>query len=317
MPEPPASKEPRPSEPPGPSGRPPRPRDLLARADLPGLFERALAEDGLGIDITTLACRPPRDAAVATARARTAQTLAGLEALPALVEASRLDVTLTPLAADGDRLGPGAGILTLAGPAPDLLAIERPLLNTLSRLSGIATHTRRFVDAVPQGCPAQVFDTRKTTPGWRLLEKYAVVCGGGRTHRLGLHDAVLIKDNHLAARPAGVPLADFLRDACERARREFEPDFVEVEVDTLEQLDEVLSLDRPLIDYVLLDNFSLESLAEAVRRRDAAAPAVRLEASGNVSLATIADIARTGVERISAGALTHQATWTDIGLDFD
>lgn len=291
--------------------------DILTDADLVGLFQRALREDGHDLDVTTLACRLPREPIRAAARARQRMVLAGLEAIPALLEAAVRDIRFTPLAQDGDHIGPGATIATIEGPPADVLVLERPLLNTLSRLSGVATRTRAHVDAIPDACHARVYDTRKTTPGWRHLEKYAVVCGGGASHRMGLRDAVLIKDNHLAARPSDQPLAEYLTEVCERARREFDIAFVEVEVDTLDQLAEVLALGHPLIDYVLLDNFSLDELREAVRLRNERAPAIGLEASGNVSLDTIADIARTGVERISAGGLTHQATWVDIGLDFD
>lgn len=290
---------------------------ILDQTDLVSLFRRALDEDGAHRDITTLACQFPDEPVAAVARARSPQTLAGLEALPALIEASGWAVTLETHAADSDRLNKGDSIVTLRGSATHVLALERPLLNTLSRLSGIATLTQQFTDAIPAGSKAKVYDTRKTTPGWRSLEKYAVTCGGGGSHRMGLHDAVLIKDNHLAAKPAGMGLAEFLKQACEKARAEYAPSFIMIEVDTLDQHDQVLSLGRPLVDYVLLDNFTLEQLAEAVKRRDGVAPGIELEASGNVSLETVAAIAETGVERISAGALTHQARWTDIGLDFD
>lgn len=290
-------------------------QEILANARLDELFRRALEEDGSDRDITTLACGLSLEPVRALVRARGPQTIAGLDAIPALLDASGFPVTWRADAEDGDRVEAGATLAELQGPAPHVLALERPLLNTLSRLSGIATLTRMFADAIPAGCIAKVYDTRKTTPGWRALEKYAVVRGGGGSHRMGLHDAVLIKDNHLASKPAGVGLADFLRAACERARTAFSPAFVEIEVDTLEQFDTVLTLGHPIVDYVLLDNFSLADMGEAVRRRDELAPGIQLEASGNVSLETIAGIARTGVERISAGALTHQATWTDIGLD--
>ncbi len=200
-----------------------------------------------------------------------------------------------------------------------MLAAERILLNLLGRLSGIATLTRRYVNAVA-GTKARIYDTRKTTPGWRRLEKYAVRCGGGRNHRGGLDEAVLIKDNHLVlAEIAGIDAVQ----AVLRARRFIEQRagdvgmagmVIEVEVDTLEQLDAVLTVGP---DIVLLDNMDPARLREAVARRDAVAPAVELEASGGVDLATVREIAESGVERISVGALTHSAVALDFGLDWD
>jgi nicotinate-nucleotide pyrophosphorylase (carboxylating) len=197
------------------------------------------------------------------------------------------------------------------------LTAERLVLNLLGRLCGIATLTQRFVACVA-GTRARIYDTRKTTPGWRRLEKYAVRCGGGTNHRTGLFDAVLIKDNHLAqAAHQGISAADAVR----RARRFLAAcgpsrtaDIVEVEVDTLEQLDAVLP-QQP--DIILLDNMSCAQLREAVRRRDASGVAVELEASGGVRLSTVREIAETGIERISVGALTHSATTLDVGLDWD
>ena len=204
-----------------------------------------------------------------------------------------------------------------------MLQVERPMLNLLGRLSGIATLTREFVEAAA-GTKARIYDTRKTTPGWRRLEKYAVGCGGGWNHRTGLFDAVLIKDNHLAlgAGSADSEAGYTPAEAVVRARRFIEEQapaparqemIIEVEVDTLDQLDEVL-LAEP--DIVLLDNMGAAELREAVRRRDARNPRVELEASGGVSLETVRAIASTGVERISVGALTHSALCLDIGLDW-
>jgi nicotinate-nucleotide pyrophosphorylase (carboxylating) len=195
-------------------------------------------------------------------------------------------------------------------------------LNVLARLSGIASLTRRFVEAVA-GTKARIFDTRKTNAAWRRLEKYAVRCGGGWNHRGGLHEAVLIKDNHLAvAATADAAGAATPADAVTRAReflqrflpaKMFESAIIEVEVDSLEQLDAVLPV-RP--DIVLLDNFSIDMLHEAVRRRDASAADVELEASGGITLETVAEVAATGVERISVGALTHSAPALNLGLDW-
>jgi nicotinate-nucleotide pyrophosphorylase (carboxylating) len=219
-------------------------------------------------------------------------------------------------AADGDAITAGQCLAELGGDVRDLLTTERLLLNIIGRLSGIASLARTYADAV-QGTNARIYDTRKTTPAWRRLEKYAVQCGGGRNHRTGLFDAVLIKDNHLAL--AGVSpgqavrrARDFLKDTL-KADEHAEPMIVEIEVDTLEQLDDALPA---LPDIVLLDNMSLEQLREAVARRDAVAPSVQLEASGGVSLKTVRGIAETGVDRISVGALTHSAVSLDVGLDW-
>ena len=193
-----------------------------------------------------------------------------------------------------------------------LLAMERTALNFLQRLSGIATMTAQFVTRVA-GTKAVILDTRKTTPGWRALEKYAVRCGGGTNHRAGLYDAVLIKDNHLAwLAEGGDPIGQAVKLAREGAPKGTK--FIEVEVDTLEQFDRALEVGP---DIILIDNLGPEKLAEAVRRRDERAPGILLEASGGVTLATVRALAETGVDRISVGALTHSAPALDIGLDFD
>jgi nicotinate-nucleotide pyrophosphorylase (carboxylating) len=197
-----------------------------------------------------------------------------------------------------------------------LLALERTALNFLQRLSGIATLTSRFV-AATAGTRAAIYDTRKTTPGWRALEKYAVRCGGGRNHRFGLYDAVLIKDNHLAwlQGPGGLDVAASIVASVATARANVPAGtIVEVEVDTLEQLDVALGCGP---DIILVDNLGPEDMAEAVRRRDAVAPSVRLEASGGVSLATVGALAAAGVDRISVGALTHSASSLDLAMDYE
>jgi nicotinate-nucleotide pyrophosphorylase (carboxylating) len=225
---------------------------------------------------------------------------------------------------DGQAIAAGQALGRIDGPGRGLLAAERPLLNFLGRLSGIASLVRKYVDAVA-GTAARIYDTRKTTPGWRSLEKYAVRQGGGWNHRAGLFEAVLIKDNHLAfgehlGQMGTVPLFSpaeavvrarrFLADRLGPAGRDV---IVEVEVDTLEQLDEVLAA-RP--DLILLDNMTPAQLREAVGRRDAAGTAIELEASGGIDLATVRQIAETGVERISVGAVTHSAATLDFGLDW-
>jgi nicotinate-nucleotide pyrophosphorylase (carboxylating) len=275
------------------------------------LIEWALDEDlGVRGDLTSQAVLPAELTGRAELVARTAGILAGLPAVVLVCNAIDERIRIEPLKQDGERLQPGEAIAALSGPMRSLLSAERTALNFLQRLSGIATQTGRFVDAVA-ALPCRILDTRKTTPGWRLLEKYAVRAGGGVNHRFGLFDAVLIKDNHLASlgrEPSRVAQAV-------RAARDKVGDSapVEVEVDTLEQLDVAL-LCQP--DSVLLDNMSLDQLGEAVRRRNAMAPGVLLEASGGVTLATVRSVAETGVDRISVGALTHSAPALDVGLDY-
>jgi nicotinate-nucleotide pyrophosphorylase (carboxylating) len=218
--------------------------------------------------------------------------------------------------ADGDPAPAGATVASVCGPRHAVLQMERTLLNFLGRMSGVATLTRRFVDTARAANPSvAILDTRKTLPGWRELDRYAVRCGGGVNHRQGLYDAVLIKDNHLAGTPLD-QLAETVSRMAESARAlQPAPRFVEVEVDGLEQLSEALRASG--VDFILLDNFTTADLRAAVRMRGARGRRgqVGLEASGGVTLATVADIAATGVERISVGALTHSAVSLDLGLD--
>ncbi|MHC4948229.1 MAG: carboxylating nicotinate-nucleotide diphosphorylase [Planctomycetota bacterium] len=290
--------------------------ELTADGSLDRLLGAAVAEDlGEAGDVTTLALdgmdAPVRAAVVA----REAGVAAGLAAVPAALAAFDASLAWTPGVSDGAAVAAGRRLGGLDGPRSDLLRVERTLLNLLGRLAGVATLTRRYVDAVA-GTGAVVCDTRKTTPGLRRLEKYAVRCGGGTLHRLGLSDGVLIKDNHLAGVGVGA-LAETVAAAARRARALAAPlRFVGVEVDTLDQLDAVLSIagaDAP--DLVLLDNMTPDALREAVRRRDAARSAARLEASGGVTLETVRAIAETGVDRIAVGALTHSAPALDVALD--
>jgi nicotinate-nucleotide pyrophosphorylase (carboxylating) len=282
------------------------------------LIELALAEDlgqgGKG-DLTARAIIPSDAHGAARFAARSDGIVAGLPVVALL--AGRIDGAIDwgPVLHDGDRALPGATLANISGPMQSLLALERTALNFLQRLSGIASLTARFV-AAAAGTRAVILDTRKTTPGWRVLEKYAVRCGGGRNHRLGLHDAVLIKDNHLAWLARGPePIATALL----QARANTPPrTLVEIEVDSLQQLDKALALDRDRgPDVILLDNFGQDMLVEAVLRRDERRPGVLLEASGGVTLDSVRAIARTGVDRISVGALTHSAPALDIGLDFE
>jgi nicotinate-nucleotide pyrophosphorylase (carboxylating) len=248
--------------------------------------------------------------------------IAGLRAVPVILDEMHAAIQCSLRAGDGDCVPARTVIAELAGSARDLLTCERPILNLLGRLSGIATLTRSYVDRIA-GTRARIYDTRKTTPGWRRLEKYAVHCGGGSNHRTGLFDAILIKDNHLAlASEKNLSAADavraarnFLRDMAQQATHDVELNdmIVEVEVDRLDVLDDVLAA-RP--DIVLLDNMTPDALRAAVARRDAVAPDVEFEASGGVSLSTVRDIAETGVERISVGALTHSAQSLDVALDW-
>ncbi|HEX3888857.1 MAG TPA: carboxylating nicotinate-nucleotide diphosphorylase [Phenylobacterium sp.] len=263
----------------------------------------ALAEDlGRAGDVTSQACVPADARFRAAFAARQPGVIAGLAcARLAIVE-------LDPTAAfevhieDGSRVDPGTALATVEANARALLSAERVGLNLLGRLSGVATLTRAYVDAVA-GTRAVIVDTRKTTPGLRALEKYAVRCGGGVNHRFGLDDAILIKDNHIAA-------CGSVGEAVRRARAAAgHLTKVEVEVDALDQLEDALAYGP---DVVMLDNFSLDDLAEAVRRT--AGRAV-LEASGGVNLTTVRAIAQAGVDVISVGALTHSASVLDIGLD--
>lgn len=242
--------------------------------------------------------------------AREGGVLAGVRT--AGIVAPAVGATWEPMMADGSELLPGSVVGIIHGPAAGVLAGERTLLNLLGVLCGTATVTRRFVDLVA-GTRACVCDTRKTLPGLRRLQKFAVSCGGGTPHRMGLHDAVLVKDNHLAGLdPAGI--ADLARRLSPQARSAGAA-FIEFEVDGLDQLDAVLALPAGTIDIVLLDNFTVPMLREAVARRDARAPGLLLEASGGVRLDTVAAIAATGVDRISVGALTHSVRSVDLGLD--
>jgi nicotinate-nucleotide pyrophosphorylase (carboxylating) len=300
--------------------------DELARTGLVKRLVELMRDEDLGAgddacDITALASeRAFGDAGkelTVEVRARESGVLAGVAALPMLLEAFAPDAESEVRLADGVEAEAGATVARLSGRATELHALERPMLNLLGRLSGVSTRTRAFVDAVERsstGRVVQVLDTRKTTPGLRVLEKYAVRCGGGVSHRIGLHDAVLVKDNHIAGVRRS-ELGEHVRELARAAREERAVRFVEVEVDTLEQFEAILRMGERVVDIVLLDNMSPEELTKAVERRDAIAPGLLLESSGGVTLETIGAIARTGVDRISVGSLTHGATWLDLGVD--
>jgi nicotinate-nucleotide pyrophosphorylase (carboxylating) len=270
-------------------------------------IKRALDEDlRYGPDVTTLATVPDGATTTASLITREPGVIAGVDvALLVLDEVLGAGgYRVLDRVEDGARLQPGASALTVQAPMLGLLTAERTLLNLVCHLSGIATATAAWVDAV-QGTNAKIRDTRKTLPGLRALQKYAVRVGGGVNHRLGLGDAALIKDNHVAA--AGSVVAAL------RAVRAAAPDLpCEVEVDSLEQLDEVLD---EAAELVLLDNFPVWQTQIAVQRRDARAPATKLESSGGLSLDTAADYAGTGVDYLAVGALTHSVRVLDIGLD--
>lgn len=268
----------------------------------------ALAEDIGSGDVTTLATVPPGAKIVAIMRAREALVAAGLALAEAAFRKLSPRVEIKRIAKDGQLVKPGSGLLRIAGPARAILSAERVALNFVQRLSGVATITAQFVDAV-RGTSAQILDTRKTTPGGRRFEKYAVACGGGRNHRIGLYDMVLIKDNHLAALCEAKPNA--IAAAVQRARKKFPKLKVEVEADTLAQVAQAVNAGA---DIILLDNMTPAQLRRAVKLVGGRA---KTEASGGVNLKTVRAIARTGVDFISVGALTHSARAVDIGLDFE
>lgn len=283
------------------------------------IIEQALREDlgAAGVDVTSELMIDPARLGMATLLQKQPGVFCGLPLVgwvcglvdPALDLQAMPGSNLDTLEGRGSATACTA-LLHVIGPVSSLLMAERTLLNFAQRLSGIATLTRRYVDAC-HSTRAKIYDTRKTTPGLRLLEKYAVVVGGGCNHRMGLHDAVLIKDNHLA----GIALPDLrprLAEVAARARARGGVSFVEVEVSSLEQLREVLRVDG--IDIVLLDNMDNAALRQAVALRDELAPQLELEASGGITLDTVQAVAQCGVDRISVGALTHSAPALDLSL---
>ncbi|WP_304191082.1 carboxylating nicotinate-nucleotide diphosphorylase [Phenylobacterium aquaticum] len=267
------------------------------------IVRAALAEDlGRAGDLTAQACIDADARLEATFGARQAGVVSGLACPRLAILALDPSARFEALSQDGDLVAPGAVLAKVSANARALLSAERTALNLMGRLSGVATLTRAYVDAVA-GTSARIVDTRKTTPGLRALEKYAVRCGGGVNHRFGLDDAILIKDNHVAA-------CGGVGEAVRRARAAAgHLTKVEVEVDSLVQLAEALEAGP---DVIMLDNFALEDLRRAVA---VTAGRVQLEASGGVNLATVRAIAETGVQVISVGALTHSAPVLDIGLD--
>ena len=294
-------------------------------ADCRRIVRLAVAEDlDRAYDWTTLSLAPQGATASAAVVARQAGVIAGLEVARVALDEMDIAADWQAMVEDGTQVAAGTTVASISGSARDLLTSERILLNLIGRLSGIATLTSRYVAAIA-GTGAAIYDTRKTTPGWRRLEKYAVRCGGGRNHRTGLFDAVLIKDNHLAlgrqrqGSGGGYSPAEAVRMARAFLREHLAGDpraesmIVEVEVDTLAQLAEVLSASP---DIVLLDNMPPDMLRQAVALRDGAGSTAELEASSGINLQTVRAVAERGVERISSGALTHSAVCMDVALDW-
>jgi nicotinate-nucleotide pyrophosphorylase (carboxylating) len=293
--------------------------DHLVEEDCRALVRLAVREDlERQQDWTSIALVPADRQGAADVVAREPGVVAGMPALAAALDEMQAQVAITLAVADGEVVPAGTPLAQLRGNVRDLLTCERTLLNLVGRLMGVATLAQAYAQEV-RGTGTRIYDTRKTTPGWRRLEKYAVRCGGAFNHRVGLYDAILIKDNHLAQSGSES------REAADAVRRvrQFLQDYqgpeqladlpLEVEVDTLDQLAAVLPLGP---DLVLLDNMSVAMLRQAAAMRDAQAPEVQLEASGGVGLETLREIATTGVDRISVGALTHSARSLDVGLDW-
>ena len=272
------------------------------------LVRLALEEDIGPGDVTSEFFVPAECRAEGFIIAREPGVVAGTEVAREVFHAVDAGIDVVILVPDGASVAPGAHVLQVSGPARPVLTAERTALNFLQRLSGVATMTRRFVDEI-EGTGAHILDTRKTTPGWRALEKAAVLAGGGRNHRLGLYDRVMVKDNHLVAE-GNLAALQVAINGFRRVHPEVE---VEVEADRLEQVRDFLQLEG--VDYILLDNMTNEDMASAVALRGESGPA--LEASGGVSLQTVRAIAETGVDAISVGAITHSAGSLDLSLDLE
>lgn len=280
----------------------------LTADEIHRVVQAALAEDIGSGDVTTLSTVPETSRFTVVMRAREVLVVAGLPLAEAVFHELSPAVQIEQLARDGHHVKAGESLLRISGDARAILSGERVALNFVQRLSGIATLTRQFVDAI-NGTHAEILDTRKTTPGLRRLEKYAVTCGGGVNHRFGLFDMVLIKDNHLAAVRDAKPNA--ITAAVRAAREKYPQIKVEVEADTLEQVEQAAAAGA---DLVLLDNMTLVQLRLSVQKCKGRS---KTEASGGINLSTIRAVAETGVDFISVGALTHSARAVDIGLDFE
>lgn len=272
------------------------------------LIRMALEEDIGEGDVTSDYFIPEERMAEAFLKVRNEGVVSGVELAKAVFLEVDPNLEVRIMVEDGSRVGEGAMLMRVSGKARSILTAERTALNFLQRLSGVATLTSRYV-ALVKHTRAKILDTRKTTPGYRALEKKAVVDGGGRNHRMGLYDRAMVKDNHLAAE-GGIAV---LQEAIRKVKSDKPHVEVELEADRLAQVRDFLTLDG--VDYILLDNMSLDELREAVEMRGEQ-NRVRLEASGGVNLETVKGISETGVDFISVGALTHSAPSLDIGLDF-
>lgn len=285
-----------------------QPASLLNWKRINTLIDMALEEDlGEAGDTTTKAVIPADVTASAVLLAKEELVCAGLEIAKQVFHAVDPELKWTPFVKDGDRCPKGTLLAKADGKAQSLLTAERTVLNFLQRLCGVATVSRRYAEAVGDSGKTQILDTRKTTPGWRNLEKYAVAIGGATNHRIGLFDRIMIKDNHREI--AGFEGNDGITRSVKRARERYPQLEVQVEADTLEQLREAVEAGA---DYVLLDNMTDIEMAEAVK---IASGKTKLEASGGITLPRIAEIAKLGVDFISAGALTHSVKASDISLD--
>lgn len=280
----------------------------LSAAEIRRAVRAALAEDLGSGDATTLATVPANARAHAVMRAREPLVVAGIQFAETAFRELSSKIKIQKLFRDGQCANRGETLLKISGSARAILSAERVALNFVQQLSGVAMLTAQFVEAI-KGTRAKILDTRKTTPGWRRFEKYAVACGGGKNHRLGLFDLILIKDNHLVALQNERPNA--IAAAIRRARKKFRKLKVEVEADTLEQVAQATDAGA---DIILLDNMTTGQLRQAVKIVRGRA---QTEASGGVNLKTVRAIAATGVDFISVGAITHSARAVDIGLDFE
>jgi nicotinate-nucleotide pyrophosphorylase (carboxylating) len=278
----------------------------LLQDPLTTLIQAAIAEDvGTG-DLTSIYFVAASSTSAAQVVAREPGVVSGIEIAARVFREINPNLDVRPLLQDGDSFAKGGVLMRIAGSTRSILTAERTALNFLQRLCGIATLTRTYVEAVKPH-PVQIWDTRKTTPGWRLIEKAAVKAGGGTNHRLGLYDHVMVKDNHLAAHPA----LEALQAAIEHVRADHPMARVQLEADTLDQVRGFLTLRG--VDMLLLDNMPPDMLREAVAMNKGR---LWLEASGGITLATIKEVAATGINAISVGALTHSARALDLGLDF-
>jgi len=274
------------------------------------LVDLAIQEDIGSGDITTKGVNLPEETFMGVFTSREEGVLSGVDVAHYVLKKISSNSKIKFLLKDGAPLKRGAKIAIINGPTSEILLAERIILNFLQRMSGVATITSKFVKEVSE-TKCQILDTRKTTPGWRKLEKYAVLCGGGKNHRMGLYDMVMIKDNHIASLSKNTTTP--IREAVIRARKVIKKNQkIIIEVDNLIQMEEALSI-AP--DIILLDNMPIQTLKKAVQLRNKTLPGVLLEASGGISLKTVKKVAKTGVDRISIGCLTHSVKSLDIGLD--